>query len=166
MKTKTDLSNKNTLNTLRAAIKDALEKVEFKHGVDIKIGNITYEADGTEFRTKMTCRTSNAEPTEVVAFRREAKSCAERRWGDFYTHGITEDHILRDYRIPQGSRLPGSPGGTFKLVGYKPRARKNNMIVECENGTRRAMPISMLSEWVHISEGTLGSRPMDKNKAS
>ena len=118
----TDLSNKATLRKMRQAMLDALAAVEAEHGVKFEIGSIRYEADGSNFRTRVTCsrkgENGDAETPMARAYRKHAASFdLDPEW--------------------LGVDLINDAGDLVQIVGLKPRSKKYPLIyVNKRNGRR------------------------------
>ena len=118
-----DLSNKATLRKMRQAMLDALAAVEAEYDVKFEVGSIRFEADGSNFRTRVTCS----------------------REGD---DGEIETPMAKAYRLhaarfdldPEwlGVEMINDAGDRVKIVGLKPRSRKYPLIyVNLDRNGRR-----------------------------
>jgi len=119
--------DKQNLKKVRAVINSALERAEEELGIELSIGNITYEADGSNFRTKL----QGAVLTEGGdAMTQEAR--------DFEFHapmqGLSKDLLFTTF-IHNGEQ--------YKIVGWKPRSTKYP--IACTSGDKSyKFPISLV----------------------
>ncbi len=110
--------DKQNLKNLRQDINDALKSVATKHGINLGIGNITYDIGGQRFTTRITATIQKQ-----------------------ITNSVTQSTSSMDdvIFIPYGFKV----GDTFrhntkilKVVGYNPRKPKNCVNLEDQNGKK------------------------------
>ena len=105
--------NKSTLKDFRIDFSKAIAELEKKHCVRIKLGNICF--DDSEFTSKMTVKNN-------IPF---AKDIENHEQQDFINDCFKVSLKPEDY-----GTLFSLHNGTYKLIGLKPKARKNKLIIE------------------------------------
>ena len=108
---------RETLRDFRKDFKNTVGSLEKENEIAIEMQNITYEADGSEFRFKViVTNTSNLKDAKKLRFEK-----ALRKYGWKYDE-LTPDHFEMEYC---SYRL-----GECKLVGIAPRSPKRPMLIE------------------------------------
>lgn len=103
--------DKTLIAELREDMKEALKKVEEKHGVDIALGNGSYTA--TSLSLKLDINILNeGESLEETQFKNVIKM-----YGGY--HGITEEDFLKEFEVN---------GETYELIEINTRAPKYPII--------------------------------------
>lgn len=117
--------DKQNLKTLRQDINDALRLVATKHGINLGIGNITYDIGGQRFTTRITATTNT--PKQITTWTAKGGATVPIK--------STDDNIF----TPHGFKV----GDTFrhntkilKVMGYNPRKPKNCVNLEDQNGKK------------------------------
>jgi len=108
--------DKANLKLVRSALNSALERVEEELGIELSIGNITYDRNGTGFRTKLEGAVISE---DGLAMTQDARN--------FLTYAPL-DGIPKE-ALNQSFVHDGKP---YRLVGYRPRSKKYPYL--CENG--------------------------------
>ena len=118
--------DRTTISHIRQILEDNLPSMMEENNLKFDLGNATYDDDSVKFQFRISL--SHALPPEekalkqVLDFRRT-----------FETAVTLDDSIIAEDR-----------GQQFKLVGYKPRARKKPFIIEdIKTGGRYVCPESM-----------------------
>ena len=119
--------NKASLATVRKEIDMKLKELSAL-GLDISIGNISFDSDS--FTSKLTCRIRGGEDEYAKDFKRNA--------------------IYFDMKPEQLNQSFKDNGKTFKLRGFKPRARTNIVIVEDEKGSLYRMDTERVSKLLKV----------------
>lgn len=109
--------NRAACKTVRSSLTEALELVEQELGVKISVGNARFSDVNVDF--KVSVRLASAAPEREDAYNKFR-----------LLHGLPELHTE--------FTLPGD--GTYKIVGFKPRATKNNVIIANGSGKEYVCP--------------------------
>lgn len=125
------LNNRQDLRTLRSDLQAALSDLETKHGITFNVGRMTYEADGSMAKIKLSAVSGEAPGNVGDLGTPEAVEYATRA-PEF---GLEKAWLGREFNCVHG---------TFKLVGLKPRARKYPVVAQAENGKRYKMPVAIV----------------------
>ena len=106
--------DKSALKLLRPEINESLAELGERFGITLKIGNIRYDDD--TFTSKI--------EASVVGADLKANDWSKHFW----RFGMEEDWLGRTFE---------RRGYDYKIVGLKPRARKNQILIELEGRTYR-----------------------------
>jgi len=140
------LINREKMQSLRTAIERELEELGRKHGVQFKVGNGSYDQNGSfgHFKLEIANVNDQGEVTDQFAenFKRLAKSL-----------GLLPDDL--------GKRFTSQSGETFKIVGLNPRATKMPVIAENVNSGR---PFKFSARSVRIALGRLQATGLPPGK--
>jgi len=121
--------DKEAIRALRVEIAAALQVISEKHGLAIELGNSSYNANS--FDMKVNFRLKNAAP-----------KVAE----DYFKY----QKILGLPDLNTSFTVPGT--GTYTIVGFKPQARKNNLLVTDVKGNTLSCPHTLALKYVHIKD--------------
>ena len=117
---------KQNFKAFREDFKSAVADLEKKYGVTMKIGSISYSDNA--FSTKLSVvNGTSATDAERNEFEQNVYAVS--------IYGLT----VKDY-----GREFASPRGTFTLVGVKPRAQKNPLIIRSKDGKQYVCAPSFL----------------------
>lgn len=109
--------SRENLKALRASLDEALATISEQHGVALKAGGISF--DPRSFRMTIQGAVVSGDGSfatvEAEAFKRDATA-----------YGLTPDLL--------GKRLTMLEGKAFTIVGLKPKAKKNSIIIRDDNG--------------------------------
>ena len=119
--------NKASLTQVRKEIDIKLKELSVL-GLEVSIGNISFDSDS--FTSKLTCRLVGAEDEYAKDFKRNA--------------------MFFDMKPEQLHQSFNSNGKTFKLRGFKPRARKDIVIVEDEKGSLYRMDVERVAKALKV----------------
>ena len=125
--------NNSNLHDIRLAIDTAFEDIKSEFGINLEIGRIRYDRDGSQFTTKLTGNIGVSQTRERKDFTRYAKTLCglDPAWLDkSYTDG----------------------GNTYKITGLKTKARKNKIMLECSDGTGRVAPAELVKRMMEKGE--------------
>ena len=103
---------KQNLSTIRSKLSIKMAEFEKETGVRISLGNISYQNDS--FTSKISAKLVNGKSESDIQRDEFEKNCM--------LYGFTK----LDYK-----KTAMLQGRNFELVGFKPRARKNNAIMKC-----------------------------------
>ena len=103
---------KQNLTTVRAKLNAKMAEFEKETGIRISLGNITF--DSSEFKGKITAKLVGGKSEEELEKVEFQKTCN--------LFGFT----LADYK-----KETTLQGRKFELIGFKPKATKNNAIMKC-----------------------------------
>jgi len=103
---------KQNLATVRTKLDAKMAEFEKETGVRISLGNISYQNDS--FTSKISAKLVNGKSDSDIQRDEFEKNCM--------LYGFTKT----DYK-----KQTTMQGRSFELVGFKPRARKNNAIMKC-----------------------------------
>ena len=116
---------KKDFPAFRADFQKAMEALNAKYEVEIKLGNISY--DGTGFTSKISCKKAdNDEDYAQIEFE---KYCA--------AFGFESSHYNQKFI---------ANGQTFALVGFNPNAPKNGCVLRGEDGKPYRCPTKQVKE--------------------
>jgi hypothetical protein len=108
--------NDVNLNNFRNDFAKAMEELEKKYGVKVEMGRISYNEH--EFSTKLNVtNATNDEELEKTKFMNAI--------APFANYGLYADDYKKEFKIQ---------GKTYQLIGVKPRARKNPLIIKDKEG--------------------------------
>lgn len=111
--------NRQKVKQLRNEMDKVLAELGEKHGLGIKVGNISFDDRG--FTAKVEAieadNPQDQESIDRARFERDVKA----------VYGLEKDDFHREFNYN---------GTTFKIVGVKPRSTKYPVIGENANGTR------------------------------
>lgn len=115
--------DKKLLEAIRPEINAALEAVGKKHGVSLKTGSCSYDADTATFKLLVMRldEDGSAVTPEAADFK---KYCG--------TYGLKPEHLNKSFQIPGGKKMT--------IVGLKTRATKNTIVVRDAAGGVYVMP--------------------------
>ena len=129
MKTKYNIEtiNKQTISQIRQLVEDSLSVILEDNNLRMELGNASYDNDSVKF-TGFRISLASALTPEEKALKNELE------WRRMVESSVTlDDSIIGTDR-----------GQQFKLVGFKPRARKKPFIIEdIKTGGRYVCPESM-----------------------
>jgi len=109
--------DRNLMKAIREPIETALAAVAAKFEIEIKLGKGTYyEGDNGKFNLELNAisETGVVQTKEASAY----KTNAGLKWGDL--EAFDPDWLFKEFEYARE---------TFKLMGFKTRARKNNMLI-------------------------------------
>tara|TARA_R110000824_G_scaffold88445_1_gene217408 strand:+ start:127 stop:678 length:552 start_codon:yes stop_codon:yes gene_type:complete len=115
--TMTTKIDRNLMKAIREPIETALAQVATKFEIEIKLGRGTYsEGDNGKFNLELNAidETGVVQTKEAAAY----KTLSGVKWGDL--EAFDPDWLFKEFKYARE---------TFKLVGFKTRARKNNMLI-------------------------------------
>jgi len=115
--------DKQNLKTLREDINNALKSVALKHGINLGIGNITYDIGGQRFTTRITATTMVNTTTSLGGLPPNPKS----------TLNNPIPFELAGFKIGDTFRFKTK---VLKVMGYNPRKPKNCVDLQDENGKK------------------------------
>tara|TARA_R110000787_G_scaffold47864_1_gene115778 strand:+ start:268 stop:687 length:420 start_codon:yes stop_codon:yes gene_type:complete len=130
MKTKYNITeiNPETIKQVRQMINDSLSVIMEENNLRFELGNATYDDDSFKF-TGFRISLLDAPTEEQKALERELKDRRKSR----YDIALDSSIIGKDSRNKE-----------YKLVGFKPRARKKPFIIQdIKSGERYVCPESM-----------------------
>ena len=110
---------KANLKKFRADFTKAVEALEKSYGVKLELGAISYSENN--FTTRLTV-TNGGDNSEIE------KTKFECAIVNFSMYGLTKADYRKEFKATDGK--------TYRLVGVKPRARKNPFVIETVGGTR------------------------------
>ena len=118
--------DRTTIRHIREILEDNLPSLMEENNLKFNLGNATYDDDSVKFQFRISL--SHALPPEEKALKQQLN------FRKTYDHVVTlDDSIIAEDR-----------GQQFKLVGFKPRARKKPFIIEdIKTGGRYVCPESM-----------------------
>ena len=118
--------DRTTISHIRQILEDNLPSMMEENNLKFDLGNATYDDDSVKFQFRISL--SHALPPEEKALKQQLN------FRKAYDHVVTlDDSIIAEDR-----------GQQFKLVGFKPRARKKPFIIEdIKTGGRYVCPESM-----------------------
>ena len=118
--------DRTTISHIRQILEDNLPSMMEENNLKFDLGNATYDDDSVKFQFRISL--SHALPPEEKALKQQLN------FRKTYDHVVTlDDSIIAEDR-----------GQQFKLVGFKPRARKKPFIIEdIKTGGRYVCPESM-----------------------
>ena len=118
--------DRTTIRHIREILEDNLPSLMEENNLKFNLGNATYDDDSVKFQFRISL--SHALPPEEKALKQQLN------FRKAYDHVVTlDDSIIAEDR-----------GQQFKLVGFKPRARKKPFIIEdIKTGGRYVCPESM-----------------------
>ena len=118
--------DRTTISHIRQILEDNLPSMMEENNLKFGLGNATYDDDSVKFQFRISL--SHALPPEEKALKQQLN------FRKAYDHVVTlDDSIIAEDR-----------GQQFKLVGFKPRARKKPFIIEdIKTGGRYVCPESM-----------------------
>ena len=118
--------DRTTIGHIREILEDNLPSLMEENNLKLDLGNATYDDDSVKFQFRISL--SHALPPEEKALKQQLN------FRKAYDHVVTlDDSIIAEDR-----------GQQFKLVGFKPRARKKPFIIEdIKTGGRYVCPESM-----------------------
>jgi len=124
---KIETMSKGNIQKIRSMIEDSLFVIMEDHGLKFELGNGSYDDDSVKFNG-FRISLSHALSPEEKALKQQLN------FRKTYDHVVTlDDSIIAEDR-----------GQQFKLVGFKPRARKKPFIIEdIKTGGRYVCPESM-----------------------
>ena len=99
----------------REDLRKALAPIEEKYGIELEQGNINYNDE--EFRMKLTGKKYDPNAKEKTQEELFAENCKY--------YGFKPEDYRRSFTID---------GKVYKLIGFKPKARKNVCFIENSNG--------------------------------
>tara|TARA_R110002020_G_scaffold141195_5_gene312844 strand:- start:1368 stop:1877 length:510 start_codon:yes stop_codon:yes gene_type:complete len=102
------------MKDIREPIETALAAVSEQFGVELKLGRGSYADEYADFKLKLNLvsETGDVQTKESHAY----KTFAGEKWSDL--EGFNPDWLFMEFEYARE---------TFKLLGYKTRARKNNI---------------------------------------
>lgn len=113
--------DKSLMKKLRAEIDSALESVGRKNGVRLRVGNGSYLGCNGRFKLEIS---AFGESGELIT--PEAQAFLDR----CQLYGLKESDLFSEFKL-------SGVGATYKLLGIRPRARKQIMLLEnSENGRK------------------------------
>ena len=118
--------DRTTIAHIRQILEDNLPSIMEENNLKFELGNATYDDDSVKFQFRISL--SHALSQEEKALKQQLN------FRKTYDHVVTlDDSIIAEDR-----------GQQFKLVGFKPRARKKPFIIEdIKTGGRYVCPESM-----------------------
>lgn len=116
----TALNDRKQLDDLRAGLQLAVSQTGRQTGLEIKVGNISYEASGDRCTVKITVALDGAESKEAQDFKRSA-----------FVYDLKAEALGATFK--RGVSL-------YTIIGLKPRATKRPIICEDENGKKTVWP--------------------------
>ena len=118
--------DRTTIGHIREILEDNLPSLMEENNLKFNLGNATYDDDSVKFQFRISL--SHALSPEEKALKQQLN------FRKTYDHVVTlDDSIIAEDR-----------GQQFKLVGFKPRARKKPFIIEdIKTGSRYVCPESM-----------------------
>ena len=125
--------NNSNLHDIRLAIDTAFEDIKSEFGINLEIGRIRYDRDGSQFTTKLTGNIGVSQTRERKDFTRYAQTLC----------GLDPDWLDKSYT---------DGGNTYKITGLKTKARKNKIMLECSDGTGRVAPAELVKRMMEKGE--------------
>jgi hypothetical protein len=127
---KTETFSKFDFNPLRVDVKKALDEIGNKYGIAINMANISYSERSASGSLKMAILGEGDEPgtsAKDIQLREDFK-------GWVFKHEIPESLLGEEFTIM---------GDTFILLGYKPRAKKFQIVAKNKKtGSNYKFPIA------------------------
>ena len=124
---KIETMSKGNIQKIRSMIEDSLFVIMEDHGLKFELGNGSYDSDSVKFNGFRISLVDSLNPEEKAL---KGEIDFRRSYGSLVT---LDDSIIAEDR-----------GQQFKLVGFKPRARKKPFIIEdIKTGGRYVCPESM-----------------------
>lgn len=123
--------NRELLRTLRADIDAALVAVAAKHGLLLQTGRCTFTDDEAKFTLQVTPLANSARQQEGAKLRTAGT--------------LVLLAALHPELDPKATYLQRTK--RFKIVGHKPTASKNSIIIADQNGKRFVVSPEVLARW-------------------
>ena len=124
---KIETMSKGNIQKIRSMIEDSLFVIMEDHGLKFELGNGSYDSDSVKFNGFRISLADSLNPEEKAL---QGQIDFRRKYDGLVT---LDDSIIAEDR-----------GQQFKLVGFKPRARKKPFIIEdIKTGGRYVCPESM-----------------------
>ena len=124
---KIETMSKGNIQKIRSMIEDSLFVIMEDHGLKFELGNGSYDSDSVKFNGFRISLVDSLNPEEKAL---QGQIDFRRKYDGLVT---LDDSIIAEDR-----------GQQFKLVGFKPRARKKPFIIEdIKTGGRYVCPESM-----------------------
>ena len=120
---------RSEVQNMRTEIETVLDKLGEKHGITLKMGNISFHNAG--FNTKLTCVAGTGAEAEQAEFDRNAS--------------------FSDAKGCYGQRFL-SRGDVYKITGYKPRSRKFPIVAVSPAGTSYKFTASVLKTLIPMTK--------------
>ena len=125
--------NNSNLHDIRLAIDTAFEDIKSEFGINLEIGRIRYDRDGSQFTTKLTGNIGVSQTRERKDFTRYAKTLCD----------LDPDWLGKSYT---------SQGLVYKITGLKTKARKNKIMLECSDGHEYVAPADRVKRLMERGE--------------
>ena len=116
----TSFDNSN-LHDIRVAIDSAFEDIKSEFGINLEIGRIKYDRDGSQFTTKLTGNIGVSQTRERKDFTRYAQNLC----------GLDPAWLDKSYT---------DNGKSYTITGLKTKATKNKIMLECSDGHEYVAP--------------------------